>query len=395
MHSPAVPRAATKDEMIERACALAPRFAERAEAAEEARRIPPQSVTEMLDAGLARILIPTQIGGYGLGFDTWFEVQREISKADASHGWCAGLIIHHNHLIALYPAPARRTLWAEGLEVPIAASFAPLVEATAVDGGYRVSGKGSPFASGVDHCPWVMLGGMAHDGAGAAPEWKFFLVAPGDYTVKDTWFTAGMRATGSKTIVTTDAFVPHGLVLSLADLRDGRTPGSALYADVIYHTPFFYYAPLCFVTPMLGAVQGAYELFRDWTKTRKMLDGSPMANVVSVQTRMARVAADIDAAELLLRRIVHVTDAPDAYSPALLARTVRDFARASELIVAAIDTLVALSGTAGFNSSHPIQRAWRDIHFMAMHISLNVETNYTHFGRMELGLGRDASRPYF
>ncbi len=32
---------------------------------------------------------------------------------------------------------------------------------------------------------------------------------------------------------------------------------------------------------------------------------------------------------------------------------------------------------------------------MSMHISLNVETNFAHFGRMELGLGRDASRPYF
>jgi 3-hydroxy-9,10-secoandrosta-1,3,5(10)-triene-9,17-dione monooxygenase len=386
---------ATAQELIERARALAPRFAERAEAAEEARRMPPESVEEMLDAGFARILLPARIGGYDLGFDTWFEVQRELSKADASHGWCAGLITHHAHLIAQYPKEAQDTLWAKSLEVPVAASFAPLVNAVAVDGGYRISGKGSPFASGVDHCPWVMLGGMAYAGAGAAPEWKFFLVAPGDYTVNDTWFTAGMRATGSKSIVTDNAFVPHGLVLSLADLRDGKTPGGALNDHVIYHTPFFYYAPLCFVTPMLGAVQGAYELFREWTKTRKLQDGSPMADTVSVQVRTARAAADIDAADLLIRRIVHLTNAPDAYSPTLLARTVRDYARASELTVSAIDTLVALSGTAGFASSHPIQRAWRDIHFMSMHISLNVETNFTHFGRMELGLGRDARRPYF
>jgi hypothetical protein len=54
-----------------------------------------------------------------------------------------------------------------------------------------------------------------------------------------------------------------------------------------------------------------------------------------------------------------------------------------------------MSGTAGFTSSHPIQRAWRDIHFMSMHISLNSETNFTHFGRMEFGLGSDGSRPFF
>ena len=144
----------------------------------------------MLDAGFARILLPNRIGGYGLGFDTWFEVMRELSKADASHGWCAGLIIHHAHLIAQYPEEAQKTLWANSLDVPVAASFAPNAQAVPADGGYHVSGKGSPFASGVDHSSWVMLGGMAQDEGG--PEWKFFLVAPGDYTVRDTWNTAGM-----------------------------------------------------------------------------------------------------------------------------------------------------------------------------------------------------------
>jgi 3-hydroxy-9,10-secoandrosta-1,3,5(10)-triene-9,17-dione monooxygenase len=384
---------ATRDEVLARARALAPAFAAHAEAAEEARRIPAQSAKDMLDAGFGRILLPEKIGGYGLGFEEWFDVTRELSKADASHGWCAGLIIHHAHLIAQFPEVAQKTLWAGGLDVPIAASFAPNVQAVPVEGGYRIAGKGSPFASGVDHCTWVMLGGMTQDVA--APEWKLFLVPPGQYTVRDTWFTAGMRGTGSKTIVTDNVFVPDGLALRLFDLRDGNGPGSAAYPSVFFHTPFFYYAPISFIAPMIGAAQGAYEVFRDWTKARKAQDGSAVAEKAAVQVRMARAAADIDAAELLIRRAVKVTDAPEAYSPQLLARSVRDFARASELCVEAIDALIALSGTAGFASSHPIQRAWRDIHFMSMHIAVNVETNLGHFGRMELGLGRDPSRPYF
>src|SRR5271168_5047107 len=97
-HSPAAPKSATKQELIDQACAMAPRFVARAGKAEEARRIPQESVDDMLDAGFARILLPTRIGGYGLGFDTWFDVMRELSKADASHGWCGGLIIHHAQL---------------------------------------------------------------------------------------------------------------------------------------------------------------------------------------------------------------------------------------------------------------------------------------------------------
>jgi alkylation response protein AidB-like acyl-CoA dehydrogenase len=391
-HSTTAVENVTKQEILDRAQALAPRFAERAVATEEARRIPPESVKDMLDAGFARILLPREIGGYGLGFDTWYEVMRELSKADASHGWCAGLIIHHAHLIAQYPQAAQQAVWAENLDVPIAASFAPSVKAVAIDGGYRITGAGSPFASGVDHSSWVMLGGMAHDGA--APEWKFFLVPPGEYQIRDTWFTAGMRGTGSKTIITDNVPVPHERVLRLTELRDGKTPGGALYPGVIFHTPFFYYAPISFVTPMLGVAQGAYEVFRNWTRTRKAQDGTLVAEKSAVQVRMARAAADIDAAELLVRRAVQVTDAPEAYSSHLLARSVRDFTRASELTVEAVDTLVALSGTAGFTSSHPIQRAWRDIHFMSMHISLNIEANLSHYGRMELGLGPDGSHRY-
>jgi 3-hydroxy-9,10-secoandrosta-1,3,5(10)-triene-9,17-dione monooxygenase len=386
-------RRIAKEEVLQRALALAPLFAARAEAAEEARRIPLQSAKEMLDAGFARVLLPERIGGYGLGFDTWYEVTRELSKADASHGWCASLIIHHAHLIAHFPHEARQMVWAEGLDVPIAASFAPTVKAVPVEGGYRISGAGSPFASGVDHCSWVMLGGMAQDGS--APEWKFFLVPPGQYSVRDTWFTAGMRGTGSKTIVTDNVFVPHGLVLRLTDLRESKTPGGASDRAIVFHTPFFYYAPISFVTPMIGAAVGAYETFREWTKTRKAQDGSLLAEKSAVQVRMARAAANIDAAELLVRRAVRVTDAPHDYSSALLARSVRDYTRASELCVEAIDALIALSGTAGFATSHPMQRAWRDIHFMAMHISLNVEANFAHFGRLELGLGRDPSSRYF
>jgi 3-hydroxy-9,10-secoandrosta-1,3,5(10)-triene-9,17-dione monooxygenase len=392
-HSPAPAQATTKREIVDRIRAIAPRFGKRAAAAEEARRIPGESIQDMLDAGIARILMPPRFGGYGLDFDTWFDVVLEISKADASHGWCASLVIHHAHLIGQFPEEAQQAVWAAGPDVVIAASFAPRVQVARVDGGYRISGQNSSFASGVDHSSWVMVGGLAHDGA--APEWLLFLIPPGEYQVRDTWHTAGMRATGSNSIVTDNVFVPSTRILSLSDLRVGKGPGGAVNESPIFCTPFFFYAPLTFAAPMLGAAQGAYQHFRETTKTREAVDGSLVAEKPSTQVRMARAAADLDAAELLLRRAAQVPDAPEAALPLLLARSVRDFARASEFAVAAIDTLIALSGTAGFAASHPIQRAWRDIHFASTHIGLNTEMNYAHFGRVELGLGRDPNRPFF
>jgi 3-hydroxy-9,10-secoandrosta-1,3,5(10)-triene-9,17-dione monooxygenase len=383
----------TRQAMLEHVRAIAPRFAERAAAAEAARQIPEASVQDMLAAGFARFLVPPRFGGYGLDFETWFDVALEISRFDCSHGWCASLMIHHANLIGCYPEEAQQAVWNDGPDVAVAASFTPSLQVVRAAGGFRISGTNSAFASGVRHSSWVILGGLAP--GEPAPELMLFLVPPGEYTVRDTWFMTGMCATGSNTIVTDKVFLPHTRALSLDALRTGKTPGGALNDDPIFRTPFFHYAPLTFAAPMLGAARGAYEQFRDWTKSRKAPDGSAMAEKASVQVRMARTAADLDAAELLLRRTTHMPNAPDAHAPHVLARSVRDFARASELAVAAIDSIIALCGTAAFATSHPIQRAWRDIHLASMHIGLNPEFNYAHFGRIELGLERDPNRPFF
>jgi 3-hydroxy-9,10-secoandrosta-1,3,5(10)-triene-9,17-dione monooxygenase len=186
----------------------------------------------------------------------------------------------------MFPEEAQQAVWAEGPDVAIAASVLPVTQVTREDGGYRVSGQHSAFASGVGHSSWVIVGGFVSDGV--TPYWAFFLIPPGEYKVRDTWFTAGMRATGSNTIITDNVFVPSTRVLSLSDLRDGKAPGGAVNESPIFRTPFFFYAPLTFATPMLGAAQGAYEHFREWTKTRKAVDGASVAEKTSIQVRMAR-----------------------------------------------------------------------------------------------------------
>ena len=118
-------RAPNGNDILERVAAHAPTFAKRADAAEQARRLPAESARDMLNLGLARILMPERFGGYDLDFDTWNDVVIEISKADASHGWCASLIIHHAHIIAQFPEECQQAVWADGPDVAIAASFAP------------------------------------------------------------------------------------------------------------------------------------------------------------------------------------------------------------------------------------------------------------------------------
>ena len=105
---------ATHDAVLGRVRELTGRIRDGAAAAEEARTLPADLVEALLAAGICRILIPPRFGGYGLGLDSWFEVVREIGKADASHSWCAALLIHHPHYIGQFAEEAQQAVWEIG-----------------------------------------------------------------------------------------------------------------------------------------------------------------------------------------------------------------------------------------------------------------------------------------
>jgi 3-hydroxy-9,10-secoandrosta-1,3,5(10)-triene-9,17-dione monooxygenase len=259
----------------------------------------------------------------------------------------------------------------------------PLCEVTEVDGGFRLSGN-SPFASGINHSSWAFVAGFVK--TPERPKWTFFLLPPSDYEVLDTWHTIGMRGTGSNTIVTDDVFVPALRALSMEDLREGTGPGSDTNDVPLYRLPWVSFAPLSFVTPMLGATQGAFEALRDWTRARITKTGAAMADLPTVQLRMSQAAADIDAVELVLRRAVAATLETERPSLELRARSMRDFACCGARLREAVDVVAGLAGSAGFAEANSIQRYWRDIHFMSTHISMN-DSSIINWARVELGLG--------
>ena len=383
----------THEVVMDRVGELLSGIRERAARSEEERTIPRESAQEFIDAGLLRILTPRRFGGAELGLHTFIDVVAKIASADAAHGWCAALLIHHPHYLAQFPSPAQEAVWVDGPDVPMAATLTPGSQIEVVDGGYRISGR-IGYLSGVNHCTWIMVGGMLPGPAGpnGPPEWTLFLVPPGHYEVVDTWNTVGMRGTGSNTVVYEDVFVPEDHTLRIADMREGTASGGRLHEAPYLRAPWITYAPLTFVAAMLGATQGAMEDYRAWTAERSSLFGSKVAEYTSIQTRLARAAADLDAAELLIHRAADVAGSPEPAGRDLRARTYRDAGRASELIVAAMDTIMQISGSAGFTVDSSIQRAWRDVHFASSHVILNPEVSYAAWGRRQFGLEPDPTQ---
>jgi len=365
---------------------LLPTIVERAEEGDRERSVPTEVMAALVDAGVARVLVPARFGGLEAGLGVWYDLVREIAQVDMSTAWLASLAMHHPHYVAQYPIEAQEEVWGNGPDVLISASIAPTCKVEVVDGGYRITGR-SPFTSGINHSSWAMVSGFV-PGAGPAPDWRFFLIPASDYDVVDTWDVVGMRGTGSNTVVTEDVFVPTHRVLAYSDLIEGVSPGARVHENPMYALPFKSYSSLTFAAPIVGAAQGVYDKFVAWTSERAAASGAAVRDFTSVRVKLSRAAAGIDAADMLLRRIVDTAMGETRPTEADRARAMRDYSRAVELAVESLDSLVAMGGSGVFGASHPIQRAWRDVHFASTHISLNPETNYDHYGRLALGMGR-------
>src|SRR5207237_2491785 len=114
---------------------------------------------------------------------------------------------------------------------------APLGRATVVAAGDRVPGRWR-FASGCEHCAWLMGGSVVLDGGqprllpSGMPDNRLMLFPAAQVRIIDTWDVAGLRGTGSHDIAVEDRFVPAARSLSLiADRPRERGP---LYAFPVF-----------------------------------------------------------------------------------------------------------------------------------------------------------------
>lgn len=374
------------EQLVIRARELATALRSRAEKADAERSVPRESIDEIVAAGLGgRVLAPARFGGAELGLEAAFDIAVELGKACGSTAWCAALLPHGTHIAAMFPEPAQQAVFATGPDPNIAASLAPAATVVRVDGGYRITGE-HHFASGVDHANWAMVSGFVEvDGRKVN---HHFLLPATEFTIRDTWFAAGMRGTGSKTIVVDDVFVADGFELPAAAVIAGDGPGTVANGNVLYRQPLALHGVLTFVAPLLGVAAGAYEWFVESSRERKAQNGAKVAESEIVQETLALAGADIDAAELLLRRILTLTTAAQPPDRDERARTIRDSTRATQLLTGAVDRLLKQSGTRAFMETSPLQRMWRDAHMMASHISFTRD-NLSHFGRLALGLEPD------
>ncbi len=379
-------------ELLARARAIARIAREQAPQSEAARRIGDDIIARMRQADLFRILQPKAYGGFEYGFDVFAQVEAILASGCGSTGWVYGLLASHQWLIACFSQAAQDEVWHDRNALA-AGTYAPVAQAEAVDGGYVVSGSGG-FCSGCDNAQWQFLGGLIPQPQGG-PQPGFFLLRTSDIMIDDDWRVMGLAGTGSKSIVARRAFVPSHRAVTFAELVNATAPGMRAHSNPLYKQSFLAVLPVTIVAPVLGMAEGALAAFLDEAKvrtTRGAVAGGNrrMAELATVQLRVAEASACIDGARLMMFRdlaeAAALAQRGEAVSMDVRLRNRRDQAFCVRLAIQAIDALFLAAGGQGLFLDHPLQRFWRDAHAAASHISLNWDSTGSMFGQYLLGL---------
>jgi len=182
----------------------------------------PADVVEMIrDAGIMRMNMPRTWGGPEMTSMEQVEVIEALSRADASIGWCSFIWCDSGIYSGYLDDAVAREMYPR-LDMATSGWVYPVAPAHRVEGGYRVSGQWM-FGSGSTHCDWLVAGcvEMENDqpvlSDGGKPLWRILMARPDEYEILDTWYTTGLRGTGSNDYRAEDLFVPAEHTFSFLD----------------------------------------------------------------------------------------------------------------------------------------------------------------------------------
>ena len=148
----------TREELVREARKLVPVLRERAQATDELRTLPDETVADLKAAGIHKIFTPRRYGGFEMDWGAHVDVSRELGRGCGSTSWVASVVMSHTWILGRFPARAQEEFWPDRPDTIIATAFAGGGTMEPVDGGFVLNGQWR-FASGVDHANCAVVGG--------------------------------------------------------------------------------------------------------------------------------------------------------------------------------------------------------------------------------------------
>jgi indole-3-acetate monooxygenase len=374
--------------------ALAPSIRAARGEIEESRRLPMRLVEELKRAGTFRMAMPRSWGGPELDLLSQLRVIEELSAADASVGWCAMINSDGGYLSALIDQEAGREMYRD-LDAPTASSFGkPAGKAVRTDGVYRVSGRWR-FSSGCQHSKWIVGGCIVYDGdkpklsPTGLPQTRCCFMPAEQCEIIDTWYTTGLRGSGSNDFAVTDLFVPAQRTLSWQEPKVLR-PGP------LYSFPLLFTAKAAAVP--LGIAREALDAFaqmalttggRQFVEEGRLTPAVRMCEQPHIQIAFAQARAAAGAARSYVYEVMGEVWSTLASRQRLTGDQIGRYwlaiLSAFNGCVEAVDLLYKAGGGPSVYANGVLDHAFRDIHTISQHVLVSIR-NYEVAGRSLLGL---------
>jgi alkylation response protein AidB-like acyl-CoA dehydrogenase len=362
-------------ELAAAAADVAVAAAEHAAAGEEGRRLSAPVVAAVRDAGLFRLCVPAALGGLEAHPSVLVDCIEAVARGDGAAGWCLMIGATSGAAAAHLPEDGATEVYADPAGIT-GGVFAPTGTATAADGGIRVSGRWT-WASGSQHCDWLMVGCVTDGGHRLA-----FLPAA-EVEIIDTWWSMGLRGTGSHDLAVDDRFVADR---HLADLA-----GVPTFDGPLYGFPVLGLLAVGVSAVALGIARHALDELVALAGTKvPAMTARRLASRSAVQGDVARAEARLRAGRAFLDDAIG-----EAWAAATGTGVIGAEARAALRLAAtsvaqwsaeAVDLVHgAAGGTSVQERASTLGRCFRDAHTVTQHILVGSPT-YDAVGRVLLGL---------
>jgi indole-3-acetate monooxygenase len=378
----------TRHDPVARARSLGATIDAASDEIERTQRIPEPLLTQLHDARLCRMLLPRAVDGDEVEPWVYLRAIEELSRHDGSLGWNV-FVANSSALIAPFlEREPMRTIFADPRAI-VAWGPPNNAKATAVPGGYRVSGRWD-FASGCRqatwmgaHCHVVEPGGSLRLNAAGMPTVRTLLFSASQATLLNTWNVIGMRGTASESYTVSDVFIPEAFSATREDPSLRREPGR-LYA---FPMQGLYAVGVAGVA--IGIARAMLDAFEDLAARKTPRNLSRLADNAVVQSNVAQMEARLGAARAYLVETLSdiwaIADDTSVIDVPARARVRLACAFAIQTSEAVADYAYKAAGTDAIFPGTAFERRFRDIHTL----SQQIQSRAAHFesvGQILLGI---------
>jgi 3-hydroxy-9,10-secoandrosta-1,3,5(10)-triene-9,17-dione monooxygenase len=344
------------------------------------RRLSDETLRELKEAGLFRLLQPKRWGGLEADPQMFMDVQIALAETCVSTAWVSGVLGVQSFMLALFDPRAQYDVWGEDGATLASSSFQPQGSVERERGGYRLRGQW-PYSSGCHHADWAIVGSLVPNASGVA-EMRLFLVPRQDYEILDTWDTFGLRGTGSNDIRIAHAWVPE---YRTAKPDRGILPVTSSDREAtLYRMPWLFMFTSSIAALGIGAARGALAVFWDAQRERAARSKSTV-DPVAAQAG-ARTQVDISAIDGALRTsVARLTQCARDREEMTLQEALSHRLQLTSIVrrcTALVDGLMPYLGARSVFVDHAFTRLWLDLCAARAHPGNDPAATSSELGRL-------------